>query len=1386
MARVLWCAVMLMVPMVAFAQPKVATPTFSVAGGEHASLVMVVVRVKTPGATIRLTQNGADPTDADPVVASEATIVVRASTVLKARAFLAGRRPSDVRTAAFTILEAPPLGPGDAAAAGARSILAIPSGRVIEWRRNEAPRLVDGLSGITAVAAGAGYALALTNEGSLYGWGVNAAGQLGDGSEVRRPQPVRIPGLSNVVRIAAGRSHGLALTADGRVWAWGANGNGQLGVGTPGNRRVPTLIPSLADIVGIDAGNAHSIAITRTGDVFAWGANTHGQLGDATRKKRTQPVRIALSDVIQVAAGATHTLALQRNGTVYAWGSGARGELGTGAQADSTRPAAIGNVLAVAIRAGRRFSAAVRPDGTLMTWGANEAGQLGDGSRLDRPVPTPGPSLTSISALSLGGRHALAVTANGDVWTWGRNDAPSESIDEVAVWGPPIATPPVATVAASPAISPAGGVYAAQQTIAITTSDPDIALRYTLDGSDPTELSPAYSSPFIVSANIIVKARAFAKTAGIAPSLIVTASYIIDTAPPSITAHISPTLTGAWYTTPVTVTFECADDSGSVSCPQPIVVVQDGASQVISGTATDAAGRQATAAVTVSIDRTPPSVVLTESPDGGTTTAAQVLLTGQVIDTLSGLAGALRCNGAAVSLAQDSFECLVTLTPGRNSVTLQAQDSAGNVAAAGIVVTRAGNASRMAMTPDTRTMVLDDVAPLSLRDEFGVAVPDAEWTSSDPAVAMVVNRGSPFVVPMGFGTAVISATKGDLTAASTVTVDPAATLPTGTLRWSVSPTSGLTMEAPIFTHRVDPSVPHMFLVESGSSGPATLRAATAEGDVLWTMEAPGIPLMGDAFGSVLTGVPYNEFARFEFKALVRVGHAGGVPPWRYDSSGLMQKPSQAQDGTIYVIEFVPAETDQDGTQHLDKFAVTIDGRNGREVGRYRFPRDAETFKATVGSPTGDPCASSRIEQLADHIGPVAGSGSEGYVLIRRRERHVHASCTSGADWPTRTITNGVDLLVLSPGGAAVVQPVFEERCVIPTSTRAGCDLPASLTQIMPDGIGGVLARWEHGILSNGRLASQEVISRKTAAGGLDHRPMDERLVLHSVGQNGLLYAWTSESTMALDVTSWAPKWTAYDLLPVAAHPDGGIAADRGEITLVDDQGQITDVVPGTLGLISPIQEFNSWIGIRDAQLHVVAGEYPDATRFASQIGNSQRQGAVRTPGLGIFLKSHLAQEMPLDVSRYRHLSVRIVPHNQEKYRNQTPGFDQYGNWYHTIGAGPYASGGDTNNCINEATLLSGVNRAQDFHRPPWDPLEPLAYDPAREDAIIEQLFTRFRAYDNDLSYGCFPENNDGFYNSNSYAAGLLNAVGLAVVGLPTRVPALFPGVRKPVPLAKFQ
>ena len=283
------------------------------------------------------------------------------------------------------------------------------------------------------IAAGENYSLGLRADGTLYAWGLNLDGQLGNPVSVRIPIPTRV-GTGLYVQIAAGARHGLGLRADGSLWAWGDSQYGQLGDGSAINSAsYPTPTPAATGTAlptrSTASGFSHSLAVRADGTLWAWGENTYGQLGDGTTTWRTAPVQVGTDrNWVMVAAGSDHSLALKADGTLWAWGRNYYGQLGTTTNNNTDGanflPTQVGPDLYTQVSAGLAHSLALRADGTLWAWGRNYYGQLGTttNARTNTPNPTPTRVGTDLyTQVSAGFNHSLGLRPNGTLWAWGDN-----------------------------------------------------------------------------------------------------------------------------------------------------------------------------------------------------------------------------------------------------------------------------------------------------------------------------------------------------------------------------------------------------------------------------------------------------------------------------------------------------------------------------------------------------------------------------------------------------------------------------------------------------------------------------------------------------------------------------------------------------------------------------------------------------------------------------------------------------------------------------------------------------------------------------------------------------------------------------------------------------
>ncbi len=272
-------------------------------------------------------------------------------------------------------------------------------------------------------AAAALHTTAIKTDHTLWAWGSNYYGQLGDGTMIDKSTPAQIGSGTNWKSVSAGGVHTTALQVDGTLWAWGANDYGQLGDGSSVGRSSPVRIGADTDWACISTGSWHSAGIKTNGTLWSWGANSYGQLGDGTNTNKNVPAQVGIwTDWLAVAAGDSHTVAVRSDGTLWAWGANSYGQLGDGTTVDKNEPVQVGaDKDWVSVAAGDAHTTAIKTDGSLWSWGINNRGQLGDGTSIDKHAPVMIGTSANWKSVAIGDSHTAVVTSDGTLWTWGAN-----------------------------------------------------------------------------------------------------------------------------------------------------------------------------------------------------------------------------------------------------------------------------------------------------------------------------------------------------------------------------------------------------------------------------------------------------------------------------------------------------------------------------------------------------------------------------------------------------------------------------------------------------------------------------------------------------------------------------------------------------------------------------------------------------------------------------------------------------------------------------------------------------------------------------------------------------------------------------------------------------
>lgn len=290
------------------------------------------------------------------------------------------------------------------------------------------PVQVSGLGDIIALAGGGMYSVALKSDETVWAWGLNNYGQLGDGTTTNKTTPVQVSGLKDIIAIAAGRGlHSLALKKDSTVWAWGLNNNYQLGNLNYTTvdcyyKSTPMQVRGLTSITAIAVGGTHSLALKKDGTVWMWGKYNNKDHHKSVVIYKTPMQVSGLTGITVIAAGSSHSLALKNDSTVWSFGQNDYGQLSDGDTTYKVTPVQVSGLSGIiAIAEGNSHSLALKNDGTVWAWGRNQHGQLGDGTTKNKTIPVQVTGLKDIIAIAGGHSHSLALQNNGTIWAWGRN-----------------------------------------------------------------------------------------------------------------------------------------------------------------------------------------------------------------------------------------------------------------------------------------------------------------------------------------------------------------------------------------------------------------------------------------------------------------------------------------------------------------------------------------------------------------------------------------------------------------------------------------------------------------------------------------------------------------------------------------------------------------------------------------------------------------------------------------------------------------------------------------------------------------------------------------------------------------------------------------------------
>lgn len=276
------------------------------------------------------------------------------------------------------------------------------------------------------ISAGYYYSMVVKNDGTLWGFGRNDFGQLGNGTNINEIYPVQIGSDTNWSKVYCGYSSTFAIKKNGTLWSWGYNTNGELGLGFTGiYLSTPTQIGNDTNWIEIAVGYSHILGKKSDSTIWSWGQNNWGQLGDGTFLNKNIPTQIGVNskwlDVISN-LDANTSFGLKSDGTLWAWGDNNSGVFGNNTYTSSNIPIQIGlDTNWHIVVTGSDHTLAIKKDGTLWAWGNSVLGQLGLGAGIGNNYPMQVGISTDWMNIYCNSQYSIGTKTNGELYVWGKN-----------------------------------------------------------------------------------------------------------------------------------------------------------------------------------------------------------------------------------------------------------------------------------------------------------------------------------------------------------------------------------------------------------------------------------------------------------------------------------------------------------------------------------------------------------------------------------------------------------------------------------------------------------------------------------------------------------------------------------------------------------------------------------------------------------------------------------------------------------------------------------------------------------------------------------------------------------------------------------------------------